>query len=126
MQDAVVGKVQVERSEVDDFVIFKSDGFPTYHFAVVVDDALMGVTNIIRGQEHLNNTFKHVLLQDAFGFDRPIFSHISLIFNPDGSKMSKRDKDKTLRKFVKEHNVETPPNNCISRESWDTLSLIHI
>ena len=120
MQDAVVGKVQVERSEVDDFVIFKSDGFPTYHFAVVVDDALMGVTNIIRGQEHLNNTFKHVLLQDAFGFDRPIFSHISLIFNPDGSKMSKRDKDKTLRKFVKEHNVETPPNNCISRESWDT------
>ena len=120
MQDAVVGKVQVERSEVDDFVIFKSDGFPTYHFAVVVDDALMGVTNIIRGQEHLNNTFKHVLLQDAFGFDRPIFSHISLIFNPDGSKMSKRDKDKALRKFVKEHNVETPPNNCISRESWDT------
>ena len=119
MQDAVVGKVQVERSEVDDFVIFKSDGFPTYHFAVVVDDALMGVTNIIRGQEHLNNTFKHVLLQDAFGFDRPIFSHISLIFNPDGSKMSKRDKDKALRKFVKEHNVETPPNNCISRESWD-------
>ena len=120
VQDAVVGEVQVERTEVDDFIIFKTDGFPTYHFAVVVDDELMGITNIIRGQEHLNNTFKHVLLQDAFGFDRPIFSHISLIFNPDGSKMSKRDKDKALRKFVKANNVETPPNNCISMESWDT------
>ena len=120
VQDAVVGEVQVERSEIDDFVIFKGDGYPTYHFAVVVDDALMGVTNVIRGQEHLNNTFKHVSLQDAFGFERPTFSHISLIFNPDGSKMSKRDKDKTLRKFVKENNIEFPPNSCISTDSWDT------
>ena len=119
VEDAVVGQVQVERTEVDDFVIFKTDGFPTFHFAVVVDDELMGVTNIIRGQEHLNNTFKHVLLQDAFGFDRPTFSHISLIFNPDGSKMSKRDKDKTLRAFVIENSVETPPNDCISMESWE-------
>jgi len=119
VEDAVVGQVQVERTEVDDFVIFKTDGFPTFHFAVVVDDELMGVTNIIRGQEHLNNTFKHVLLQDAFGFDRPIFSHISLIFNPDGSKMSKRDKDKALRAFVVENSVETPPNDCIPMESWE-------
>ena len=119
VEDAVVGQVQVERTEVDDFVIFKTDGFPTFHFAVVVDDELMGVTNIIRGQEHLNNTFKHVLLQDAFGFDRPIFSHISLIFNPDGSKMSKRDKDKALRAFVVENSVETPPNHCIPMESWE-------
>ena len=119
VKDAVVGQVQVERTEVDDFVIFKTDGFPTFHFAVVVDDELMGVTNIIRGQEHLNNTFKHVLLQDAFGFDRPTFSHISLIFNPDGSKMSKRDKDKALRKFVVENNIETPPNDCIPMESWE-------
>ncbi len=118
VQDAVVGQVQVERTEVDDFIIFKTDGFPTYHFAVVVDDALMGVTNIIRGQEHLNNTFKHVLLQDAFGFERPTFSHVSLIFNPDGSKMSKRDKDKTLRTFVREKNVEAPPSDCIPMESW--------
>ena len=118
VEDAVVGQVQVERTEVDDFVIFKTDGFPTFHFAVVVDDELMGVTNIIRGQEHLNNTFKHVLLQDAFGFDRPTFSHISLIFNPDGSKMSKRDKDKALRAFVVENSVETPPNDCIPMESW--------
>jgi glutamyl-tRNA synthetase len=118
--DSVVGDVTVERTEVDDFVIFKGDGFPTYHFAVIVDDSLMNVTHIIRGQEHLNNTFKHILLQEALGFDRPTYAHISLIFNPDGSKMSKRDKDKTLRKFVRENNIESPPNNCISSEAWAT------
>ncbi|MDP6692837.1 MAG: glutamate--tRNA ligase [Phycisphaerales bacterium] len=119
VNDEVVGEVKKERSEIDDFVIFKADGYPTYHFAVVVDDALMGVTNIIRGQEHLNNTFKHVLLQDAFGFERPTFAHISLIFNPDGSKMSKRDKDKELRNFVRDNGIDSPPVDCIPRESWN-------
>ena len=118
--DAVLGDVTVQRSEVDDFVIFKGDGYPTYHFAVVVDDALMNVTHVLRGQEHLNNTFKHNLLQDALGFDRPVYAHISLIFNPDGSKMSKRDKDKALRKFVRENNIESAPESCISEEAWST------
>ena len=116
--DCVVGEVVVERSEVDDFVIFKGDGFPTYHFAVVVDDEMMKVTHVLRGQEHLNNTCKHNLLQDALGFDRPVYAHISLIFNPDGSKMSKRDKDKALRKYVAEHAIEAPPNGCISTDAW--------
>ncbi|MGY8753126.1 MAG: glutamate--tRNA ligase, partial [Phycisphaerales bacterium] len=112
--------VTVERTEVDDFVIFKGDGFPTYHFAVIVDDARMKVTHVLRGQEHLNNTFKHILLQEALGFDRPTYAHISLIFNPDGSKMSKRDKDKTLRKFVRENSIDSPPNGCLSQDTWDT------
>jgi len=120
VDDAVVGVVEVERSEVDDFVICKADGFPTYHFAVVVDDELMNVTHVIRGQEHLNNTFKHVLLQEAMGFDRPVFAHLSLIFNQDGSKMSKRDKDKALRAVVNEREITSPPNACISSESWET------
>ena len=118
--DAVVGEVSVERTELDDFVIFKADGFPTYHFAVVVDDALMDVTHVIRGQEHLNNTFKHIVLQEALGFSRPTYAHLSLIFNPDGSKMSKRDKDKTLRQFVKENNITAPPNECITQDVWST------
>ena len=118
VNDAVVGDVTIERSEVDDFVIFKGDGYPTYHFAVVVDDALMKVTHVIRGQEHLNNTFKHNLLQEALGFERPVYAHISLIFNPDGSKMSKRDKDKALRKYVREHQIETPPDGCIPLDAW--------
>lgn len=123
MTDSVVGDVTIERSEVDDFVIFKSDGYPTYHFAVVVDDALMNVTHVLRGQEHLNNTFKHLLLQEALGFEKPIYAHISLIFNLDGSKMSKREKDKELRKFVRENNIESPPGtpeSCISEDAWVT------
>ncbi len=116
--DSVLGDVTVERTEVDDFVIVKGDGFPTYHFAVVVDDGLMEVTHVIRGQEHLNNTFKHILLQEALGFECPTYAHLSLIFNPDGSKMSKRDKDKTLRKYVREHAIESPPEGCISEDSW--------
>ncbi len=117
--DEVIGDVEIPRSELDDFVIFKADGFPTYHFAVVVDDALMGVTDVVRGQEHLNNTFKHIVLQEALGFERPRYAHLSLIFNPDGSKMSKRDKDKTLRAYVKEHQIESPPDGCIEHAEWD-------
>ncbi|MDP7006278.1 MAG: glutamate--tRNA ligase [Phycisphaerales bacterium] len=119
VHDSVVGDVTVERSEVDDFVIFKTDGYPTYHFAVVVDDGMMDVTHVIRGQEHLNNTFKHILLQEAFEFKTPIYAHISLIFNPDGSKMSKRDKDRTLRKYVKDNGIDSSPENCIPEDDWN-------
>jgi len=117
--DEVIGEVEIARSEIDDFVIFKADGYPTYHFAVVVDDALMGVTDVVRGQEHLNNTYKHIVLQGALGFERPRYAHLSLIFNPDGSKMSKRDKDKTLRAFIKEKQIESPPNGCIDHDVWE-------
>ncbi len=97
VHDEVLGEVTVTAAQLDDLIIFKADGFPTYHFAVVVDDALMGVTHVIRGQEHLNNAPKHVALMEALGFDRPKFAHLPLIFNPDGSKMSKRDKAKAAR-----------------------------
>jgi len=119
VKDCVVGDVTIERTELEDFVIFKADGYPTYHFAVVVDDALMHVTHVLRGQEHLNNTFKHQLLQEALGYESPVYAHFSLIFNPDGSKMSKRDKDKVLRKFVKENDISAPPIDCISKVEWD-------
>ncbi|MFG0283984.1 MAG: glutamate--tRNA ligase [Phycisphaerales bacterium JB039] len=95
--DQVLGDVTIGAEEQDDFVIRKADGFPTYHFAVVVDDELMGVTHILRGQEHLINTPRHVALQRALGFRTPQYAHLPLIFNPDGSKMSKRDKDKAVR-----------------------------
>lgn len=100
IDDAVFGKVEVKAADVEDFVIRKGeagDFFPTFHFAVVVDDALMGVTHVIRGQEHLSNTPKHAALYDALGFDRPTWAHTPSIMNPDGSKMSKRDKAKAAR-----------------------------
>jgi glutamyl/glutaminyl-tRNA synthetase len=120
IQDAVLGEVQIEAGELEDFVIRKADGFPTYHFAVVVDDHLMGVSHVIRGQEHLANSPKHALLQDALGFDRPIWAHVSLIFNPDGSKMSKRDKDKAMRAEVRQRGLTSPPEGCgISSEAFE-------
>jgi glutamyl/glutaminyl-tRNA synthetase len=116
VEDVVRGDVRVQSDEIDDFVIRKADGYPTYHFAVVVDDELMGVTHVLRGQEHLNNTFKHVMLQAALGFERPAYAHISLIFNPDGSKMSKRDKDKALRAYVKEQGIAE--SAAVDAETW--------
>ncbi|MDP7029784.1 MAG: glutamate--tRNA ligase [Phycisphaerales bacterium] len=120
IQDAVLGEVCVEPGTLEDFVIRKADGFPTYHFAVVVDDELMGVTHVIRGQEHLANSPKHAVLQDALGFQRPVWAHVSLIFNPDGSKMSKRDKDKFLRATVRERDMGSPPAEAgISPADWE-------
>lgn len=111
IHDQVLGEVIVQAGELEDFVIRKSDGYPTYHFAVVVDDALMGVTHVIRGQEHLSNAPKHVALQDALGFDRPTYVHIPLIFNPDGTKMSKRDKAKVARAGTVKWIEDNDPQN---------------
>jgi glutamyl-tRNA synthetase len=106
--DQVLGEVRYAAGEVDDFVIRKADGFPTYHFAVVIDDELMGVTHILRAQEHLNNTPRHVAMQKALvredtrePFRTPVYAHMPLIFNMDGTKMSKRDKAKAARAAAK-------------------------
>jgi glutamyl-tRNA synthetase len=118
IKDEILGEATLPAGEVDDFVIRKADGFPTYHFAVVVDDELMGVTHVLRAQEHFNNTAKHMVLQDALGFRRPTYGHLPLIFNPDGSKMSKRDKDKVLRKTVNERRIAEPPVGTVDLERW--------
>lgn len=92
INDMVLGEVKYGKDQCQDMIIRKTDGMPTYHFAVVVDDETMGVTDIIRGQEHLQNTWKHILIQKALGFRTPNYAHIPLILNTDGSKMSKRQK----------------------------------
>jgi len=94
--DDILGDVTLPASQSEDFVLQKSDGFPTYHFACVVDDELMKITHVLRGQEHLMNTPKHIALQRALGFATPRYAHLPVIFNMDGSKMSKRDKEKAL------------------------------
>ena len=99
--DAVYGHIEVKADDLEDFIIRKGEKggkLPTFHFAVTVDDALMKVTHVIRGQEHLTNTTKHAALCDALGFDRPMWVHLPSIMNADGSKMSKRDKAKAARK----------------------------
>ncbi len=107
-EDAVLGPKQgVDRRQVQDFVIRKADGMPTYHFAVVVDDHAMGITHVLRGQEHLLNTCQHIALMDALGYDRPTFAHLPVILKTDGSKMGKRDRDKLIKQAVLKHQETT-------------------
>ena len=101
INDEVRGEVRIEPSELSDFIIQKSDGFPTYHMAVVIDDELMGVTHVIRGQEHLMNTPNHQVLQKAMGFRIPKYAHMSVTVSDSGGKLSKRERPKTLKKELK-------------------------
>jgi len=101
VNDVVRGEVKFAASEIGDFIIQKNDGFPTYHFACVVDDELMGVTHVIRGQEHLMNTPGHQALQDALGFRRPVYAHMSVTVSDSGGKLSKRERPKALRRAIK-------------------------
>ncbi len=89
--DGVKGAMSFENNTVDDFVIARSNGVPTYNFVVTVDDALMGMTEVIRGDDHLINTPKQIIIYNALGFDLPKFAHVPMINNPQGKKLSKRD-----------------------------------
>ncbi len=90
IEDAVQGRVTVQNAELDDMILVRGDGTPTYMLAVVVDDHDMGVTHVIRGDDHLNNAFRQAQVYEAMGWDLPTFAHIPLIHGPDGAKLSKR------------------------------------
>jgi glutamyl/glutaminyl-tRNA synthetase len=100
VKDHVRGEVRFEPDQLGDFIIKKSDGFPTYHFAVVVDDYLMGVTHVLRGQEHLMNTPFHMALQEALSFATPDYAHMSIVVSDSGGKMSKRERAKALKAAI--------------------------
>jgi glutamyl-tRNA synthetase len=90
IDDQVQGRVTVKNAEIDDFVLLRSDGTPTYMLAVVVDDHDMGVTHVIRGDDHLNNAFRQLAIIRAMGWPEPTYAHVPLIHGPDGAKLSKR------------------------------------
>jgi glutamyl-tRNA synthetase len=90
IQDAVQGEVTVENAQLDDMILLRADGTPTYMLAVVVDDQDMGVTHVIRGDDHLNNAFRQLQIIKAMGWPEPVYAHIPLIHGPDGAKLSKR------------------------------------
>ena len=90
IEDRVQGRVTVQNAELDDFVLLRSDGTPTYMLAVVVDDHDMGVTHVIRGDDHLNNAFRQLAIIRAMGWPEPVYAHVPLIHGADGAKMSKR------------------------------------
>ncbi len=89
-EDAVRGEIKFKSNHIDDQILIKSDGYPTYHLAVVVDDHLMKITHVIRGEEWISSTPKHVIIYDTLGWERPIYAHTPLLRNPDKSKISKR------------------------------------
>src|SRR6201992_4178765 len=89
-EDAVVGKVEFANEELEDFVLLRSDGVPTYHLSVVADDLDMRLTHVIRGADHISNTPKQVLQYKALGEPLPVFAHLPLILGPDKSRLSKR------------------------------------
>lgn len=105
-EDEILGPIRVPAEDMDDFVIRKADGYPTYHFAVVVDDHHMGVSHVLRAQEHLKNTARHIQLYKQLGWEPPSHGHMPLIFSMTGGKMSKRDKAKFARAAVRESGVE--------------------
>src|SRR3989344_5254474 len=90
VRDEIRGGIEFDSSSIEDAILMKSDGFPTYHFAVVVDDHLMEITHVIRGEEWLPSLPKHVLIYDYFGWEKPLFYHTPNLRNPDKSKLSKR------------------------------------
>lgn len=101
VNDLLRGEITINSNQVDDQVLLKSDGYPTYHLAVVVDDHLMNISHIMRGEEWISSAPKHVLLYEAFGWEKPTFVHIPVFLNPDGKgKMSKRKGTVSARSFL--------------------------
>lgn len=97
--DLIKGNISINTDDMDDQVLIKSDGFPTYHFAVVVDDHLMKITHVIRGDEWLTSTPKHIFLYEAFGWDVPQYVHMPTVLNKSGKKLSKRHDDVSVADF---------------------------
>jgi len=120
--DLVVGDVLrplTDREEIDpDWVLVRSDGQPVFHFVNVVDDLEMGITHVIRGEDHLSNTAKHIALFKAFGVEPPRYAHIPLILNADGSKMSKRDKGASLTSYLDDGFLPEAVNNYLCLLGW--------
>ncbi|MCL4546808.1 MAG: glutamate--tRNA ligase [Deltaproteobacteria bacterium] len=110
--------VSVNNNEIDDFVIMRTDGIPTYNFAVVIDDALMGITHIIRGDDHLSNTPKQVLLYEALGFKPPEFAHVSMILGNDGKRLSKRHGATAVMQYKNDGFLPEALINYLVRLGW--------
>ena len=119
--DIVRGHVEIDVANLGgDFVIVRGDGSPLYHFTVVVDDAAMEITDVIRGEDHLSNTPKHILLFRALGYPVPRFAHLPLILNPDRSKMSKRKSQTAVSDYIAQGFIREALVNYLALLGWAT------
>ena len=118
VDDKVQGEVSWDASTMDDLILMRSDGTPTYMLAVCVDDHDMGVTHVIRGDDHLTNAARQSLIFDALGWDRPVFAHIPLIHGPDGAKMSKRHGATSVTEYRDMGYLPQAMRNYLARLGW--------
>lgn len=116
--DAIRGKIRVERDQLDDFVILRQDGVPIYNFVVVVDDIFMKITHIIRGEDHISNTPKQILIYKALGAQHPVFAHLPMILGPSGQRLSKRDAAVDVQEYKKQGYLADAFFNYLVRLGW--------
>ncbi len=118
IKDIVRGSVEFDSGTVDDQILIKSDGYPTYHLANVVDDHLMEITHVIRGEEWLSSTPKHILLYEYFNWEKPIFAHLPLLLNSDRSKLSKRQGDVAVEDYKSKGYLKEALINFVALLGW--------
>ncbi|KAG2206869.1 hypothetical protein INT47_007626 [Mucor saturninus] len=118
-KDLVYGSINFSNKTIDDTILIKSDGYPTYHLANVVDDHLMEVTHVLRGEEWLSSTPKHILLYKALGWKPPLFAHLPLLLNPDGSKLSKRSGDVHVEQYIAKGYLPEAIDNFVALLGWN-------
>lgn len=118
-KDIIRNEITVNGKDIDDQVLLKSDGFPTYHLANVVDDHYMAITHVIRGEEWLPSTPKHIILYDAFGWEKPEFAHLPLLLNKDKSKLSKRQGDVAVEDYIQKGYFKDSFVNFIALLGWN-------
>lgn len=117
--DIIRGQVEFDSNNIDDQILIKSDDYPTYHLANVVDDHLMKISHVIRGEEWLSSTPKHVIIYDAFGWERPQFAHLPLLLNPDKSKLSKRQGDVAVEDYRDKGYLKEALINFVALLGWN-------
>jgi glutamyl-tRNA synthetase len=118
VDDLIQGRVEFDNTELDDLIILRSDGLPTYNFSVVVDDATMGITHVIRGNDHLNNTPRQIQIYQALGYPIPKFGHVPMILGPDKKKLSKRHGAQSVMEYKKMGYLPQAVANYLVRLGW--------
>ena len=118
VEDLIQGRVEFENTELDDLIIMRSDGLPTYNFSVVVDDATMGITHVVRGNDHLNNTPRQIQIYQALGYPIPKFGHVPMILGPDKKKLSKRHGAQSVMEYQKMGYLPQAVVNYLVRLGW--------
>lgn len=122
IKDLVYGEVVIDNSVLEDQILLKSDGYPTYNFANVVDDHLMNITHVVRGKEYLDQTAKYNLLYEAFGWEKPVYAHVAMVLGEDGSKLSKRNGDASFMDLYNEGYLPEAIVNYLVLLGWSPES----